>query len=61
MHWITQLVLLVFMHWIVIYPVDSVIHLFEQPKPEVFFVRKQEANFSKALPGGFWGTWLLVI
>ena len=26
-HWITQLVLLVFIHWIVIYPVDSIIHL----------------------------------
>ena len=26
-HWITQLVLLVFIHLIVIYPVDSVIHL----------------------------------
>ena len=25
-HWITQLVLLVFIHWIVIYPVDSPIH-----------------------------------
>ena len=26
-HWITQLILLVFIRWIVIYPVDSVIHL----------------------------------
>ena len=26
-HWITQLVLLVFIHWIAIHPVDSVIHL----------------------------------
>ena len=26
-HWITQLVLLLFIRWIVIYPVDSVIHL----------------------------------
>ena len=26
-HWITQLVLLVFIPWIAIYPVDSVIHL----------------------------------
>ena len=26
-HWITQLVLLVFIRWIVIYSVDSVIHL----------------------------------
>ena len=25
-HWITQLVLLVFIRWIVIYPVDSAIH-----------------------------------
>ena len=33
-HWITQLVLLVFILWIVIYPVDSVIH-FKQLRPEV--------------------------
>ena len=26
-HWITQLLLLVFIRWIVIYPVDSVIYL----------------------------------
>ena len=45
-HWITQLVLLVFIHWIVMYPVDnSVIYLLKNRGLVVtntFFTKKEE-------------------